>query len=130
MIGTAKGTRAALGAIGFCPPCDDHSVGIWIELRDEGDKVIRLPDPSGGTFDAAGDIDRFFEWGSSPVFGRVSTEDTTEMASSGIRSLIEEVDRLLPGSKDGPERRGLLRLKALAEVCSDRPGTKLMFYGD
>lgn len=120
----------SVGAVGFCSPCDDHSVGIWIELLDASHKVIRLPDPSGGTFDAAGDFDRFFVWGSSPVLGRVSTEGTTEMAPSEMRSLIEEVDGLVPASNDGPERRGLLRLKALAEVCSDRPGTRLMFYGD
>lgn len=42
---------------------------IYVELRDlKGRPRTGLPDPSGGTFDAAGDFDRFID---QPPFGLV-----------------------------------------------------------
>jgi hypothetical protein len=43
-------------------------VPIYVELRDgEGRPIRGMPDPSGGTFDAAGDFDRFID---ESYFGR------------------------------------------------------------
>jgi hypothetical protein len=48
---------------------DNKDVAIYVELRDEtGLAVTGLKDPSGGTFDAAGDFDRFLD---QPTYGQV-----------------------------------------------------------
>lgn len=45
-------------------------------------------------------------------------------------TLISEINRLLPLARQGPERRGLVRLRALAEQCAATPGTSVVFLGD
>jgi len=96
-----------------------------------------LPDPSGGTFDAAGDFDRFVD---QPPYGQVLTGlpilesvdpfgDTT-VPSGVMARLIADIARALPMANDGPERRGLLRLRVLAEECSRLPESALVWVGD
>lgn len=113
-------------------------MGISVELRDEaGRTVTRLADPSGGTFDAAGDFDRFV--GQSP-YGQVSDGlpflksvdpfGTTVMPSGVMPRLISDCVRALAAATAGPERRGLLRLQVLANECSKRPGSALHWIGD
>lgn len=49
---------------------ENDAVAICVELRDEaGRTVTGLRDPSGGTFDAAGDFDRFID---QAPYGQVS----------------------------------------------------------
>ena len=112
-------------------------MGIYVELRDEaGRPVTGLSDPSGGTFDAAGDFDRFLdqhpydEIPDLPVLQFIDPFGTSVMASGDMARLIGDCDRALPAAKDGPERRGLLRLRVLAEECSRRPATALHWTGD
>lgn len=45
-------------------------MAIWVELRRSDSSPVRdVADPSGGTFDAAGDFDRFFGRPALPVLG-------------------------------------------------------------
>jgi hypothetical protein len=106
-------------------------VPIRVELRTERGEVIRnLADPSGGTFDAAGDFDRLLTnadglmRGVDPygdtVFNRIQADD-----------LVNEVDRLATANDATPmERRGLARLRVMAERCRDSVHLYLWFIGD
>ena len=47
-----------------------------------------------------------------------------------MHALLEDIDRALPAAKDGPETRGLLRLRVLAEHCRDDTELALAFIGD
>ena len=117
---------------------DNRRVGIYVELRDPtGHALTGLPDPSGGTFDAAGDFDRFID---VPPYGQVSHGlpilesvdplDETAMPSGVMARLVADIARALPMAHDGPEKRGLLRLRVLAERCSRIPGSALVWVGD
>lgn len=114
-------------------------MAIYVELRDRtGTARTGLPDPWGGTFDAAGDFDRFID---QPPYGLVPEDlpvlqsvdpfgETTTLASGVMGRLIADCIRALTVAKDGPERRGLLRLRVLAEECSRDPGSVLAWVGD
>ena len=117
---------------------ENAAVPIHVELRDEtGQAITGLPDPSGGTFDAAGDFDRFLD---QPPYGRVldglpvleslDPFGTTVMPSGVMARLIGDTVLALAMAEDGPERRGLLRLRVLAEECSTRPMSALHWVGD
>ncbi len=113
-------------------------MAIYVELRDEARLVVTgLPDPSGGTFDAAGDFDRFLDQppyiqvsDGLPVLESLDPFGTTVMPSGVMARLISDCVRALAVAKDGPERRGLLRLRVLAEECSRRPESALHWIGD
>lgn len=113
-------------------------VAIYVELRDEaGCAVLGLPDPSGGTFDAAGDFDRFVDQppyghvaGGVPILESVDPFGETIMPFGAMAGLIADCVRVTAVAHDGPERRGLLRLRVLAEECSRRPGFTLVWIGD
>ena len=113
-------------------------MAIYVELRDElGDAATGLPDPSGGTFDAAGDFDRFLDrapYGQVPeglpVLESLDPFGTTVMPSGVMARLISDCARALTVAKEGPERRGLLRLQVLANECSRRPTSALHWIGD
>lgn len=119
--------------------CSTEQVPMYVELRDEGGRVVRgLPDPSGGTFDAAGDFDRFFDE-SYPghrsdlelgTLGAVDPYATTEMGPDGMGSLLADIELALSVTKAGPERRGLLRLQVMAETCAGLPGSTMTWIGD
>lgn len=112
---------------------------IYVELHDrDGRPVRRLPDPSGGTFDAAGDFDRFID---TSFFGypedvplaclqSVDPYADTEMASDAMPHLVRDLLLALPLAKDGSEKRGLLRLKVMAEHCAAHEGSCLLWRGD
>lgn len=99
--------------------------------------MIGLPDPSGGTFDAAGDFDRFLD---QPPYGQVPDGipvlesldpfGETVMPSGVMARLIADCTRALTVAKRGAEHRGLLRLRNLSEECSKRPGSALHWIGD
>lgn len=116
----------------------NHPVAIHVELRDEAGHVLtRLPDPSGGTFDAAGDFDRFVDSypydrvpGGLSVLASVDPIGDTAMPSAVMARLIADCARALALATDGPERRGLLRLRVMAEECSRRPDSTLYWTGD
>jgi hypothetical protein len=113
-------------------------VPIYVELRDPtGRARIGLPDPSGGTFTAAGDFDRFIDqppYGlvpdGLPILESVDPFGVTKLESGVMGRLIADCTRALEVAQDGPERRGLLRLRVLAEECSHEPDSALFWIGD
>ena len=88
------------------------------------------PALSGGTFDAAGDFDRWLDATALPVLGTVDPYADTPMSSREMPGLLRDVQTALCGAKDGPERRGLLRLQTLARRCLDDESLSLLIIGD
>jgi hypothetical protein len=113
-------------------------MAIYVELRDQtGRALTGLADPSGGTFDTAGDFDRFVDhppYGQVPdglpIIGSIDPFGETKLPSRVLGQLIADCTRALTVAKDGPERRGLLRLRVLAEECSRDPNSALFWIGD
>ena len=111
---------------------DDERVGIQVVLVRSAHIVTDLQDPNGGRFDAAGDFDRVLPTADErfAVLSHVEPHGDTFLRSSDMDRVIDEVDRLLEVSHEGSERRGLLRLRALATACRDAPDSQLRFMGD
>lgn len=108
------------------------AVGVWaIVLDREGRQVLRLTDPAGGSFDAAGDFDRLLylepgavTWSSIDPYG-VTTLDHEQAAA-----LLEELPAVAKRAHGGPERRGMARLAQLAALCGSGDAISLRFIGD
>jgi hypothetical protein len=98
-------------------------------LGRDGKPLRRLPDPAGGTFDAAGDFDRLIEESTYPALSAIDLYAETIWHSSSMPALLADIEAALPVAKDGPERRGLLRFQVLAERCRD-DDLALAFVGD
>ena len=114
-------------------------VPIYVELRDgDGRPVRRLPDPSGGTFDAAGDFDRFVNESyiglgqdlDLSTLGKIDPYADTEMHPDHMAALLEDIAQVLPRAKAGPELRGLLRLQVMAKACAADPDSAMVWIGD
>jgi hypothetical protein len=107
-------------------------VPIDVRLLDQQGRQQRgLPDPAGGTFDAAGDFDRLLEIGEAmPVWSRVDPYDEIRVTGPDATALLSELDYLDTTAHDGPERRGLARLRVMAERCRDDDRLALLFVGD
>ena len=113
-------------------------MAIHVGLRDQtGRARTGLTDPSGGTFDAAGDFDRFVDHppcghvaAGLPIIGSIDPFGDTKLPSGVMGQLIAECARALTLAKNGTERRGLLRLRVLAEECSRDPNSALFWIGD
>jgi hypothetical protein len=110
---------------------DHRCMGVRAELHHVGAQMAALPDPSSGTFDAAGDFDRLIPVGDPafPVLGQVDPHDELWLDASQMAELLSEIDRLLPRAKPGPEQRGLHRLRTLALRCAEFGG-RMSFVGD
>ncbi|MDG4798190.1 hypothetical protein [Micromonospora sp. WMMD1082] len=106
-------------------------MGIQVELHSAGQRLEALPDPDGGSFDAAGDFDRLIprDDPAFPLLGQVDPYGETHLGPTDMGSLITEVDRLLSRAKPGPEYRGLMRLRTMAIHCSTEQ-QQLVFIGD
>jgi hypothetical protein len=105
-------------------------VGLVATLEVDGNGVT-VPDPSGGSFNAAGDFDRLLAFASSfPMLGRIDEHGDVRFASKELLSVREEASGLMNLARDGLERRGLLRLIALATHGSQLPGSILQMAGD
>jgi hypothetical protein len=107
-------------------------VSIQVRLLRADRRVTDLVDPSGGHFDEAGDFDRLIPYGDTtyPVLGGVDPYDDLELPAGAMPQLIREVDRLLSHARPGPEHRGLLRLRTLAQACGQTTQGVLIFIGD
>ena len=96
--------------------------------------ITGLPDPAlGGTFDYAGDFDRLLPSWDDATFACwrfIDPEGDTFFNCLQMPVFIEELDRLLPQAKPGPERNGMLRLRTMAEFSLLRPHQYLVFVGD
>jgi hypothetical protein len=106
-------------------------MGIEVTLRrGDGQRVTGLPDPSGGTFDAAGDFDSLIESSDLPLLGSIDPYGETTLNARQSAALIEEVDSALDNPRPGPEARGLRRLRAMAEMCRTDASLTLCVVGD
>jgi hypothetical protein len=112
---------------------------MYVELRDRTGRAVRgMPDPSGGTFDAAGDFDRFFDEtypGSTAdmplsVLGKVDPYALAEMTADRMSGLFAGSELALPLVSPGSEYQGLLRLRAMAATCVAMPGSTMVWIGD
>ncbi|MFG2059161.1 hypothetical protein ACGFI9_34605 [Micromonospora sp. NPDC048930] len=94
--------------------------------------IDRIADPAGGTFDAAGDFDRLLPTcdAAYPILGRVGPHDDLDLDPATMPGLIAEIDRLLPAAHNDRERRGLQRLRTLADLCSRTNNGSLIIAGD
>jgi hypothetical protein len=110
----------------------DHGyMGVQVELVVAGERIRALPDPAGGLFDGAGDFDRLLR-ASGPdraLLSAVDPHDETRLGPGEMSALIAEIDLILDKAKPGPERRGLMRLRAMAVRCRQEGG-QLLFTGD
>jgi hypothetical protein len=86
-------------------------VPIYVELRDGRGQPIRgLPDPSGGTFDVAGDFDRFVDEDSIghraglelPTLKTVDPYGDTKMPTEVMGALLGDISKVLPFAKQDP----------------------------
>jgi hypothetical protein len=106
-------------------------VPIRVELQTERGEVIRdLSDPSGGTFDAAGDFDRLLS-GSDGLLRGVDPYGDTIFNGIQAADLIAQVERLTSSNDvTAVERRGLDRLRVMSERCRDSVHLYVWFIGD
>lgn len=106
-------------------------MGLRAQLRIRG-QPITLADPSGGTFEAAGDFDRLLPAPTEdfPVLRRLDPFGKTVISGADLAALAREAGQMLSHTVEGPERRGLLRLRALALAGQDGPGAEVCFLGD
>jgi hypothetical protein len=110
---------------------DYRYVGIEAEMILVGERVRRLSDPDGGSFDAAGDFDRLVPSAGHAfaLLGRVDAHGETCFEYGEMEQLVAEIDLLLSEARPGPEYRGLMRLRVMALRCAREHG-KLVFLGD
>ena len=97
-----------------------------------------MSDPTGGTFDAAGDFDRLIDeayfgrrddW-NFPTLRRVDPYASTTMNSGDMAGLLDDIARVVPDANLGPELRGILRLQAMAGTCEQAPDAVMVWMGD
>jgi hypothetical protein len=102
-----------------------------VVLDASGKELRGFPDPAGGTFDAAGNFDRLVGCDAAlAVWSLVDPDRELRLTQEQSRSLIAEIAVLLDLSKAGPERRGVDRLRVLAERSSTDATLSLVFRGD
>lgn len=112
---------------------------MYVELRDgEGRPIRGMPDPSGDTFDAAGDFDRFIDesyfgrgdaW-DLPTLSKLDPYAITEMRSGEMAALLADVVKVIPEANAGPELRGVLRLQAMAQTCERTHDSVMVWLDD
>jgi len=117
---------------------DSDPMPISVTLVFAG-KTVVLADPSGGTFDAAGDFDRLLPMENQlpvqgapdlPTLGRIDAYADVEFSPDDMAAIRDEAVALLQLAKPGPEARGLKRLRVLAEHGAQMPGAVLRVEAD
>lgn len=107
-------------------------MGVQVFLVRVGIRVVGMSEPAGGAFDAAGDFDRLIPTADPtfPLLGLIDPYGDLTLSQPSMRELTIEIDRILPQAREGPERNGLRRLRAMAEICTATPDGTLVFQGD
>jgi hypothetical protein len=106
-------------------------VPIVAILRNErGEQQRGLDDPTGGTFDAAGDFDRLIpsDDPSYRLIGYIDPYGDTIFNGLQMADLLDDLHRLQTAKPI--ESRGLERLRRLAELCRDGVHLYVWFIGD
>jgi hypothetical protein len=108
------------------------TVPIEVRLEDERRDVVTVEDPTGGTCNSAGGFDRLLplDDASFRCLGVVDPYGDTIFNRLQMPFLLDELARLDLSSVNESERRGLLRLEALAIRCQEEPHLYLRFIGD
>ncbi len=89
-----------------------------------------MSDPSGGIFDAAGDFDGLLP-SADGLLRYVDPYGETVFNGMQAADLVAEIERLATSNNaTNLERRGLDRLRVMAERCRDSPHLYLWFIGD
>lgn len=102
-------------------------------LRNERGEAIRgLPDPTGGTFDAAGGFERLlpYEDRSFRLLCYVNPYGDTVFNTVQMADLLMDLERLAALDPKPIETRGLDRLRVIAERCRREPHAYVWFIGD
>ncbi|MDQ1412527.1 MAG: 2-haloacid dehalogenase [Acidimicrobiaceae bacterium] len=99
--------------------------------RVDGQQVRNLPDPTGGVFDAAGDLDRVLPPGSEPfpLLNQFDPYGSVVFAGQQMNEHLAELDTIQQRALTPIEQHGLQRLRALAERCRGSD-LQLWFLGD
>ncbi len=109
-------------------------MGVEVYLRDErGRELQGLADPAGGTFDAAGNFDRLVPRADDetyPCWRAVDRDETTVFFSQEMPAFLLELARIRMSARSDLERRGLDRLRVMAERCLSDSALALWFCGD
>lgn len=105
-------------------------VGIEVTLHRDGKRLSGLPDPNGGSFDAAGDFDELVGSPDLPILGSLDPYGDVTLGAVKMAHLIADVDRALQGTRSGPHRRGLRRLRMMAEMVQTDASLTLHVVGD
>jgi hypothetical protein len=118
--------------LGYTSPDSVAVVGVHAVVIDrEGRQVWGVNDPSGGSFDAAGDFDRLL--GRVPEALTRSSIDlygTSTFRRAQAASLLRELPTISERAEEGAEQRGLARLAVLAALCESDEGMSLRFVVD
>ncbi|MBC7373454.1 MAG: hypothetical protein H7323_05635 [Frankiales bacterium] len=92
-----------------------------------------MPDPAGGTFDAAGDFDRLLVDSPVvrlPVWSSIDPHGVVDLSADGAERLLVELATVILTAEPGAEQNGLRRLSALCQECARHPALTLRFIGD
>lgn len=111
---------------------------IVAELLDPDGQVVRgMEDPAGGTFDAAGDFDDLLplvasqdHGASCQVVGSVDPDAVLDVRSNQMDDLLMDIIAMAELATNPRARRGLDRLRVMAERCKQAQGTRIRFVGD
>jgi hypothetical protein len=108
-------------------------MGVLAILRTErGEQLRALDDPNGGSFDAAGDFDGLLGRvdDSYRLLKYVDPYGDTIFNNMQMPDLLSDIERLSQMGVAPVERRGLSRLRALAELCREGVHLYVWFIGD
>lgn len=115
-------------------------VSLYITLHDSTGALLReLPDPLGGTFNAAGDFDELLNAGSYALLDSIDRFGRTVLSASEMVALAHEVVALLASvpetkqvlhGRSGQAWRGLTRFQAMVELCRADESLTVEFLGD
>jgi hypothetical protein len=95
-----------------------------------------MEDPTGGTFDAAGDFDRLLLSETSPavrsyrLLRHVDPYGDTIFNRLQMDEVLADIEDATTGNPNPIEMRGLARLKVMADRCRDGTHLYLWFIGD
>lgn len=113
-------------------------MGVVFTLEVDG-RVVTVPDPSGGSFNAAGDFDRLLPLETQlpvsisvelPTLRRIDPYGEVVFGPADMKAIASEASALRAHAKEGAEQRGIDRLRALAERGIHEPGSVLRAVGD
>jgi hypothetical protein len=106
----------------------------------DGERV-KLPDPSGGEADAAGDFDDLL-WryrAELRVLAKTDPDAHVDFTSEEVAAMQVELEYLLEREAELPQgvearhgaaRRGLMRLREMARWCAAHEGCRIAWRGD